>query len=103
MENPVGLTGIPVGAFIYQIDMLNYDTLFTYGTAADIPERYIMHFTNNLNGRDIVNPPPPGRNGGLPVRLLITSRSSMYIRKEFLDEIGSRNNWYSPPWDKGMF
>lgn len=102
IPNPGGLTGVPVGAMIYQLDALDYETLFMY-TAASIPDRYVMHFTNNLNGRDVVNPPPvPGR-GGLPVRLPITSKSPMYIRVELLDEIRGRNNRYSPPWDKGWF
>ena len=102
IPNPGGLTGVPVGVTIHQLDMLDYDTLFMY-TAADIPERYVMHFTNNLNGRDVVNPPPvPGRSG-LPVKLLITSKIPMYIRAELLDEIRGRNNRYNPVWDKGWF
>lgn len=102
MPNPGGLTEVPAGAMVYQIDTLDYDTLFMY-TAETIPQRYIMHFTNNLNGRDVVNPPPvPGRDG-FPVRLLITSKSPLYVRAELLDEIGVRTNRYNPPWDKGIF
>lgn len=103
MPAPSGLTGIPAGTMVCQLDTLDYDTLFMY-SAATIPSRYIMHFTNNLNNVNIVNPPTilGGRNGS-PVRLLITSKSPMYIRRELVDDLGGRDNRYSPPWDKGVF
>lgn len=103
IPNPGGLTGIPGGAMVYQIDTMNYDNLFMY-TAETLPLKYIMHFTVNQNGRDIVNPIGTlGGRYGIPVKLPIISKSPMYIRRELLDEIGSRNNRYSPPWDKGQF
>lgn len=102
VPNPGGLTGIPAGVMVYQLDMLDYDTLFMYN-AATIPEKYIMHLTVNKNGSDVVNPSPDlgGRNG-LPVKLLITSNSQMFIRPELLSPIGIRTNRYNPPWEKGV-
>lgn len=100
LRNPGGLTGIKAGEWIWQIDTLPYDMLGIYN-ADTLPSRYIMHFTVSMNGRPTVNPPPPWGRDGLPVRLPITSKSIMYLRDGFLDEIGARTNRYSPAWDRG--
>jgi hypothetical protein len=96
-----GLSGIPVGALVYLLDTLDYDTLFMY-TARTLPRKYVMHFTVNLNNSSVVNPVDVlGGRSGIPIRLPIVSKSPMYIRKELLDVIGSRKNIYNPPWKYG--
>ena len=101
MRNPGGLTGIKGGEWIWQIDTFPYDALGNY-TAETIPLRYIMHLTISRNGSPIVNPSPAlgGRNG-IPVKLLITSKSIMYLRLGLLDSIGARMNRYNPAWGCG--
>jgi hypothetical protein len=102
IPNPGGLTGIPAGAMIHQLDMLDYQTLFMYD-AATIPQKYIMHFTVNVNGANVVNPDNTlGGRYGIPLKLLMTSISPMYIRAELLDDLNGRKNRYSPPWEKGI-
>jgi hypothetical protein len=102
LRNQGGLTGIKQGEWIWELDTLNFDTLSNY-TAESIPSRYIMHLTLSKNGSPIVNPSPAlGGRDGQPVKLLITSRSIMYIKKDLLAPVGSHTNRYLPPWDKGI-
>ncbi len=102
MQNPGGLTGIPSEAQVYQVDALAYDGLWMFDDADDVPEKYVMHFTVNVNGANVVNPDNTlGGRYGLPVKLLMTSLQPIYLRAELLDDIDLRANRYSPPWEKG--
>jgi len=101
LRNAGGLTGIKAGEWVYELDTLPYDSLYMYD-ASTVPSKYIMHFTIARNGSPIVNPSPAlGGRDGEPVKLLIASRSIMYIKKDLLVPTGTRTNRYNPPWDKG--
>jgi len=94
-----GLTGIPKGTWIYQVDTLPFDALENY-CVENIPRRYIMHYTVAITGTPKVNPSPAlgGRNGH-PVRLLVTSRHPLYIRQAITEAAINYRNPYFPPWE----
>jgi hypothetical protein len=93
-----GLTGIPSGTWIYRLDTLPYDALENY-SASNLPQKYIMHFTNTVHGSAIVNPSPAmgGRNG-YPVRFPITSRYPVYIKQVLTKPAITFRNPYNPEW-----
>lgn len=103
IPNPGGLTGVPFGAMVYRLDVLDFNTLFMY-TGVTIPKKYVMQFTVNLNGANVVNPVDVlgGRNG-LPIKLPMVAKTPMYVRRELLDTVGVRTNRYNPPWKLGEF
>jgi hypothetical protein len=102
LRNPGGLTGIKGGEKVWQIDTLPYDALENY-TSDTIPSRYVVHLTLSVNGTNIVNPSPAmGGRTGKPVKLLLTSKSTMYVRYGLMESLAGHTNRYEPPWDKGI-
>lgn len=102
LRNGGGLTGIPAGVWIYEIDTLPYSALSEYSSDT-LPQKYIMHMTLAKRARGNVDPSPAmgGRSiePFLPTRLPITSASLMYIRVEFTELVNNFKNPYNPEWD----
>jgi len=102
LRNKGGLTGIPVGAWIVEIDTLPYEALGNY-TAETLPAKYVMHLTLAKQGRNNVDP-SPAMGGRIlppyqPTRLPVTSASPMYILEAVTKSANSFKNPYTPAWE----